>query len=82
MKDFNTLGNIQIARDYILFSINPEIYNLDCIKKSAKMILKKACVILDGNPKTEILVELRPRKGIKNKNLIEEFNGYLIKNAL
>jgi len=77
MKNFNALGNIQFGKDYVLFSINPHIYPLDKVKKAAVEFSKKACVILDGDPKTELLVELRGEQDLKK--LAEEFNALLLK---
>jgi len=77
MKNFNALGNIQFGKDYVLFSINPQIYPLEKVKKAAVEFSKKACVILDGDPKTELLVELRGEQDLKK--LAEEFNVLLLK---
>jgi hypothetical protein len=79
MQNFNALGNIQFGKGYVLFSINPEIYSLGVVKKSALEYIQKACVILDGDPKSEILVELRSEQDLKK--IAEEFSKILIKNA-
>ena len=78
MENLNALGNIQFGGDYILFSINPEIYSLEIIKEASLDFSNKACIILDGNPKTEILVELRPKDHTSLKQLAEEFNKLLL----
>ena len=77
MKDFNALGNIQFGKDYVLFSINPQIYSLEAVKKAALEFTKKACVIIDGDPKTELLVELRGNQDLKK--IAEQFNTLLLK---
>ncbi|MFH1276714.1 MAG: hypothetical protein ABIH82_06400 [Candidatus Woesearchaeota archaeon] len=76
MQDFNALGNIQFGTDFVLFSINPDIYPLNIVKKAALEFVNKACVILDGDPKRELLVEIR---GDNLKQLAEEFNVLLLK---
>ncbi len=86
MQKFNALGNIQLGKDYILFSLNPKIYPLPIITSAAFEFNKKACVILDGDPASEILVELRPldladMTEKKQQQLILEFNTLLLKKA-
>lgn len=82
MEDFNALGNIQFGKDYVLFSLNPKIYGLDVVKKAALAFSESACVILDGEPETEILVELRPlNNNLPLKQLAEGFNQILLKHA-
>ena len=87
MQDFNALSNIQFGKDYVIFSINPNIYSLSIVKKAALAMIKKACVILDGDPKREILVEIRKEtinqkaNEIKKKELqrlAEEFSRLLL----
>ncbi len=81
MQNFNALGNIQLGEDYVLFSINPKIHSLSSVKKAALEFTEKACVILDGDPQTEILVELRPFKGSDLTKTAAEFNRLLLKHA-
>ena len=78
MKDLNALGNIQIEKDYVLFSINPSIYPLENIKSVSRKLMKDACIMLDGD-KDEILVEIRKRKDVTLKKLAEKFNDLLLK---
>ena len=66
---------------------HPNIYSLSIVKKAALAMIKKACVILDGDPKREILVEIRKEtinqkaNEIKKKELqrlAEEFSRLLL----
>ncbi len=82
MQNFNALGNVQFGKDYVLFSIHPQIHPLPAIKQAAAAFLEKACIILDGNPSTEILVELRPRNGLSLPKVAEDFSRLLIKKSV
>lgn len=82
MRHLNALGNIQLGKDHVLFSIQPQIHPLPAIKEAAAALLEKASVILDGNPSTEILVELRPKNGQELSALAEEFSDLLMKKSV
>lgn len=64
MEKFNQLGNIEVneQRGYALFSLQPKIYPLEDVKAAVKTILDRACVILDGDPEHELLIEVRTIK--------------------
>ncbi|MFC1723902.1 hypothetical protein ACFL0V_07215 [Nanoarchaeota archaeon] len=62
-----------------VFSINPEIYPLDVVHAAAYIMIDKVFIILDGDPKTSILAELRTKKPDDNLQVIvEEFNEELL----
>ena len=81
MEKFSELGNVQLGKDSVLFSINPKIHKLGDIKEALKKMLASSCVILDGDPEREILVELRPKKRgrAELENISNKFLEELIK---
>ena len=77
------LDNIETHEDFIQVSVNPNFYPVSVIYSAAYAMLDKAHVIIDGDPKSEVLVELRPKdkeemtaKGMKELGYI--FNDELI----
>ena len=84
MKKLTTLGNIEISdkEDYAIFSVNPKIYPLELAYAAAYIMIDKAFIILDGDPKEEILVEIRKKEEKQDiKLLVEEFNEELLNYA-
>jgi len=84
LEPINALGNIEIDKkqNYVLISLNPSLYPVHVVLAAAEKLMSRACIILDGDPAEEILVEIRP-KGSKEdlKKLAFDFNNQLI-NAL
>lgn len=79
----NALGNIEIKEDYALFSINPQVYPLDLVYSASYIMIDKAFIILDGDPKEKILVEIRKKKQDQDlKTLVREFNEELLNYAV
>jgi len=76
------LSNIDIKKDEdkTIIRINPKIYPLDVVYSATYVFLDKAYILIDGNPKKEILVELKP-KDKKNISIGEEFNNELLNYA-
>jgi len=84
MEKYNKLGNIEIndKEDFATFSLNPEIYPLELVYSAAYIMIDKAFIILDGDPKKKILVEIRKKEEKQNiKDLIREFNEELLNYA-
>ena len=84
MEKLNKLGNIEIDEDkgFAVFSVNPKIYPLELVYSAAYIMIDKAFIILDGDPKKEILVEVRKKeKEQKLKELVREFNEELLNYA-
>ncbi len=86
MKEFSSNLEINKEEGNIIISINPEIYDLNVIYTTCYSFLEKAFILIDGDPKFELLVELKPKDKIDprnpEKNLEElgrEFNNELIK---
>ena len=84
MKKLNKLENIEIDEggEFAVFSINPEIYPLDVIYAAAYVMIDRAFVILDGDPKDKIKVEIRKKEDHHDLNkLIISFNEELLNYA-
>ena len=84
MSKLNKLGNIEIEKDdeCAIFSINPHIYSIDVVYAAAYAMIDRAFIILDGDPKKEIKVEIRKKeKHHKLKDLIISFNDELLNYA-
>lgn len=83
MEKTNKLQNIQIDTDTAVMSINPEIYPIEVVQKAAYILMDKALIILGGDPKTEIKVEIQTRNEKYNiKDIVREFNEELINYAV
>lgn len=79
------IGNLELHQDenYVVLSLNPKIYPLDIIYSAAYVLMDKIFVVIDGDPKEEIIVELRPKD--KKKDLEElgrDFNNELLNYAV
>lgn len=86
------LGKNKLAineeNSYVLIYVNPKIYPLDVIYSAAYVFLDRAYILLDGDPKKEIIVELRFKektegksKGKKLEKLGREFGNELLNYA-
>lgn len=81
----NVLKNIEIDEngEYAVFSVNPAIYPLDLVYSASYIMIEKAFIILDGDPKEKIMVEIRKKKQDKDiKTLVREFNEELLNYAV
>lgn len=80
-SDIKTVGNLELNHNekYVTIKLNPKVYSLDVVYTASYVFLEKSFVILDGDPKTEIIVELRPRDKTHNlEDIGREFNNELI----
>jgi len=69
---------MEIFDDHVLVSINPKIHQIDTIYAAAYVLIDKAYIVLDGDPKTEIIAEIRPKQKQNPEELGNEFNEQLI----
>ena len=66
----------------VIIQLNPNIYSIDVIQFASYNMLDKAFIVLDGQLKKEIIVELRPKEKSKDiEELGREFNNKLINYA-
>jgi len=78
-EEDSILDNIEIHKNFAIISINPKLYPLSVIYSAAYWLLDRVHVIIDGDPETEILVEIRPKdKKVDLKEIGYEFNDELI----
>jgi len=78
------VNNVEInEKDKIcLVYINPQIYSLDVIYSAAYVFIDKAYIIIDGNPKKEIKVIIKPKENYDLNQLGMEFNNELLNYAV
>lgn len=78
-------SNLDIKGDCVVLSINPKVYPLEAVYSAAYVFLDRTYILLDGDPKREIFVELKPKEGGENEKELEtlgrDFNNELINYA-
>jgi His-Xaa-Ser system protein HxsD len=75
--------NIQINEDHAIFKINPKIYPLELVYSAAYIMIDKAFIVLDGDPDTEIIAEIRKKNDERSLNeLVQLFNEELLNYAV
>jgi len=78
------IGNMELHSDenYVVISLNPEIYPFNIVKTTSDKMRNKALVEVNETSKKEITIELRPKeKDIDIEELGREFNNELINHA-
>lgn len=75
--------NLEINKEkgYVLISVNPKIFPLDVVYSAAYSFIDKCFVLIDGDPKEEIFVELRPKKDEDLREIGLSFNNELVNYA-
>lgn len=79
------LDNIEVHKNFAIISVNPKLYPLSVIYSAAYWLLDKVHVIIDGDPETEILIEIRPKDkdvAVDLKEVGYFFNDELINYAV
>jgi His-Xaa-Ser system protein HxsD len=74
-------SNLDIKEDCVVLSVNPKVYPIDAVYSAAYVFLDRAYILLDGDPKKEILVELKPKNEEGLEKLGRDFNNELINYA-
>ncbi|MBD3155369.1 MAG: hypothetical protein GF368_01810 [Candidatus Aenigmarchaeota archaeon] len=81
-EDIRMVENLELRSNKVLISINPKFYDLDVVYSSLYNFLEKCYCKVEGDPNDEILVELKPKKKIRNlERMGREFNNELINYA-
>ncbi len=76
------IENIELHPKKVIVSVNPYFYNLDVVYSSLYNFLEDNYCKVDGDPNDEILVELKPKKKVKDlEKLGRKFNNELINYA-
>lgn len=70
--------NIKIEGDSVVLVVNPKLYDLETVYSASYVFLDRAYVLLDGDPKKEILVKLKPKEKCDLEALGGEFFNELI----
>lgn len=82
MQSQKSTMEIHRKENCVVISISPKIYSLDVVYSAAYVFLDKAYILLSGEPKKEIMVELRPKeKRNEIEKLGREFSNELINYA-
>jgi len=71
-----------IINGQLSLQVNATLYPLEAIYSAAYLLLDKAYVILQGDPKTEIIVEIRAKGKDDLEALGNKFNDNLINYAV
>ncbi len=70
--------SINLEKDRALVSLNPKIYSKEVIFAASYILLDKAYFLLDGDPKEQIIVDIRPKEGQDIKKIADQFNDELV----
>ena len=62
---------MKIEQNSVVLNINPKIYPLEVVYSASYVFLDKAYIMLDGDPKKEVIVRMRP----KGKEDLEKLGG-------
>ena len=83
-KNITTINNLKIVNnEHVLVSVNPKIYSLDVVQSAAYVLMDRAYIVIDGDPKEKILVELKPTNKKEDlEKLGRDFNNELINYAV
>lgn len=79
-EDISAIDNLEIHKEenFVSVSINPKLYPLEVIYSAAYIFINQAHVMIDGDPKEEILVKLKPKTTMNLEVLGREFNNELL----
>lgn len=66
----------------VFIKVNPKIFPLEVVYSAAYMFLDRAFVIIDGDPQTEILVQLKAKDKTNLAEMALEFHNELVNYAV
>lgn len=69
---------IEVKKSIFKVFINPDIYPLEAVYGACYVFLDKAYIKLEGDPKKEIIVKIKPKKSFSENTLVEEFYNELL----
>ena len=67
--------NIVFYKDHIELVLNSKIYPLDVIFSAAYVLTDKSYIIVDGDPKKELIIKIRPKLKLDMKR----FSGFEVR---
>lgn len=74
--------SIDKEENCVVLSINTKIYPLDVVYSAAYIFIDRAYILLDGDPKNKVTVELRPKQKSQDlEKLGMDFNNELLNYA-
>ncbi|MDP2750737.1 MAG: His-Xaa-Ser system protein HxsD [Nanoarchaeota archaeon] len=78
-----TNKNIKVnyENDSLTIEINPLIYDLDVIYSACYVFLDRAYMLIDGDPKKKVYVEMTPKENQNMETIGGEFNNELLNYA-
>ena len=74
-------NHITVNNGIAELKINPKIYPIEVIYSAAYIFLDRAYIILDGNPKEEVIVKIKPKHDDNPEIMGSEFYNELINYA-
>jgi len=79
-QDVFVTDNLEVHKkdNFVRISVNPTLYPLEVIYSAAYIFINRAYVMIDGNPKEEVFVQLRPKDNVDLESLGREFNNELL----
>jgi len=82
-EDSKIVSNFEIneSKNKVIIFINPKIFPVSLVNKTASMFKEDNWVTVDGDTEDELLVELRPKKDMVLELLAREFNNKLLENS-
>jgi len=69
---------MNITDNSVIISVNPNLYALETIYSASYVFLDRAYILLNGDPKKEIIIQLQPKEQEDLKKLGGEFLNELI----
>lgn len=73
-------GNLEVHKDFALLALNPALFPLPVVYAASRKLLDKVYVLADGDPREEIVIEMRPKKReVKLLDVGREFGNLLLK---
>jgi His-Xaa-Ser system protein HxsD len=74
----NTELKIDEKNNLVVITVNPKLYALDVIYSAAYVFLDRCYVLLNGEPETNIIIELKPKNEENVEKLGREFMNELL----
>lgn len=75
------MQNIKIQKGIVKIRVNTKLYPLETIYSALYIFLDRAYVLLEGNPKKNVIVNLKPKNKENLEKIGQEFNNELINYA-
>lgn len=74
--------NLKQEDNRVVVRVNPDIFPLEVIYSAAYVMIDRAFVMVDGDPKENIYVDLKPKESSNLKKLGHKFNNELLNYAV